>query len=439
MKFSDLLDLLPEPGGVPASALADDLALITAVSPELADAPLPAADAAALARGYVAHRARPVTAVVLTANEEERIAACLTALADDVDHCLLIDSGSTDGTAEQALRARPGTRILSAPWADDFSRQRNLAFGEVTEGWLCHVDADEVLVAAHAGRLRRALCLLDYLLAGRDLVVSPVIADQGGPVYTNTQRVLRADGSFRFRGPVHEHPYTPDGLAPPRVQVDVRFDHFGYLPEVIDERRKRELYVRLDRLARATEPDNPKWVYYEVRDGLDPAASEEEVRSAFALLASATGDTAPDRPGYRTERTVDSWSLLCELAVRLGDGDALRTYPALLAKAGREVEATYYRTLVESSRLLGRLSALVDSITAVESAEEPANRHLMGRLYELQSTLALASGRYETVVPAYRKATARGAGRSVTEDFGMLAGVLAETGGGAGSRPRPGG
>ncbi|MGW7527206.1 hypothetical protein [Streptomyces sp. NPDC054783] len=94
---------------------------------------------------------------------------------------------------------------------------------------------------------------------------------------------------------------------------------------------------------------------------------------------------------------------------------------------------------MESSRLLGRLSALVDGITAVESAEEPANRHLMGRRYELQPTLALAGGRCETVLPAYRKATARGAGRSVTEDFGMPAGVPAETGGGAGSRPRPAG
>ncbi|KUN01436.1 hypothetical protein AQI95_31440 [Streptomyces yokosukanensis] len=426
MNLSDLLDLLHVPGGVPASALAADLALITSMSPELAAAPLSSSDPAALAAAYDAHRPRPVTAVVLTANEEERIAACLTALADDVDGCLLIDSGSSDGTAEQALRARPGTRILSAPWADDFSRQRNLAFGEVTEGWLCHVDADEVLVPSHAGRLRRALSVLDHLLPGHDFVVSPVIADHGGSVYTNTQRVLRADGSFRFRGRVHEHPYAPGDFAPPRVQVDVRFDHFGYLPEVIEKRGKRELYVRLDRLGRAEEPDNPKWVYYEVRDGLDPAAPEEEVRAAFALLASVTGDMVPDEPGYRTERIVDSWSLLCELAVRLGDTEALRTYTGLLAGAGRTVEATYYRTLVEAGRLLGRLSALVDGIASVESAEEPANRRLMARLFELQSTLALASGRYETVLPAYRKAAERGAGRSVTEDFAMLARVLAE-------------
>ncbi|MBI0375954.1 glycosyltransferase [Streptomyces albiflaviniger] len=428
MKFSHLLDLVHVPGSIPASRLASDLALVTSVSLDLADTPLSSADPADLAAGYASYRPRPVTAVVLTSNEEERIAGCLNALADDVDHCLLVDSGSVDGTAEQALRARDDARILSAPWADDFSRQRNLAFGEVTDGWLCHVDADEILAPSHAGRLRRALSVLDYLLPDSDFVVSPVIADVGGPVYTNTQRVLRADGPFRFRGRVHEHPYDPDGHAPARVQIDARFDHSGYLPEVVDQKGKRERYVRLDRLARAEEPDNPKWVYYEVRDGLDHrTAAEEELRAAFTLLAAHAGETVPaGPPGYRSERIVDSWSLLCELALGLGEADALRTYAALLGEAGRTVEATYYRTLLESSRLLGRLSTLVDEIGEVQGAEEPANRHLMARLFELQSTLALASGRYETILPAYRKSVERGAGHSVTEDFEMLARVLAQ-------------
>ncbi|MER6471042.1 glycosyltransferase [Streptomyces collinus] len=434
MNFSELLDLVPVPGALPPSRLTRDLALITALSPEAAAAQLPSADPETLTAGYASYRPRPVTAVVLTQDEEERIGRCLTALSEDVDHCLLIDSGSTDDTAGQAREARGDTRVLAAPWADDFSRQRNLAFAEVTDGWLCHVDADEVLTPAHAGRLRRVLGVLDYLLDGFDFVVSPVIADVDGPVYTNTQRVLRADGPFRFRGRVHEHPYAPDGQAPARVQVDVRFDHSGYLPEVIERRGKRDLYLGLDRLARAEEPDNPKWVYYEVRDGLDPSASEEELRSAFARLAAAAGNTLPGAPGYRSERIVDSWSLLCELAVRLGDAEALHTYTALLTDAGRVVEATYYRTLVESSRLLGRLAVLVDRIDAVAAEEEASNRHLMGRLFELQSTLALAGGRYEAVLPAYREAVARGAGESVRDDFGMIGRMLGELETGADAR-----
>ncbi|MHB9753526.1 glycosyltransferase [Streptomyces sp. BYX5S] len=429
MKFSELLDLVSVSGGLPPSRLTADLALITSMSPELADTPLPSADLTELASGYAAHRARPVTAVILTSNEEERIGECLRALADDVDHVLLVDCESTDGTVEQALRADGTARILSAPWPDDFSRQRNLAFGEVAEGWLCHVDADEVLTEAHAGRLRRALSVLDYLLADSDLVVSPAIADvDEGPVYTNTQRVLRADGPFRFRGRVHEHPYDPEGRAPAQVRIAVRFNHFGYLPEVIERRAKRDQYVRLARLARVAEPDNPKWVYYEVRDGLDlRSASAEDLRAAFALLAAHAGDHVPaGPPGHRTERIVDSWGLLCELALGLGEAEAVSRYAGLLGEAGRTIEATYYRSLLESARMLGRLSALVEEIDTVREAEEPGDRHLMAKLYELQSTLALASGRYEAVLPAYRRAVERGAGHGVAEDFEKLGRMLAE-------------
>ncbi|MEV6615335.1 glycosyltransferase [Streptomyces sp. NPDC051051] len=428
MKFAELLDLVHKPGATVGSPLAADLALITAVSQDLMAAELPSCDLAGLEADYAAHRPRPVTAVVLTRDEEDGIARCLSALDQDADHCLLIDSESGDATVDRALRARGDVRVLSAPWADDFSHHRNLAFGQITDGWLWHVDADEVLAPAHAGRVRRALSALDCLLPSSDFVVSPTIVDVDGPAYTNTQRILRADGPFRFRGRVHEHPYDDRGNTPARVQIDARLDHFGYLPDVIDKRGKRDLYGRLNRLSRAAEPDSPKWVYYEIRDALDyRTASRQDLMAAFTELAAATPDAVPAGvPDHRSERIVDAWILLCELAVRFGGADQIRTYTALLTRAGLTVEATYYRTVLESSRLLGRLSSLVDTISSAETHEEPANRHLMARLFELQSTLALASGRYEAVLPAYRKAVARNAGDSAATDFEMLRQLLSD-------------
>ncbi|MFJ6832135.1 glycosyltransferase [Streptomyces sp. NPDC091209] len=426
MKLAKLLDLVRTDGGLPPSRLAADLALITTVSLDLAETELVSSDCARLAASYERSRPATVTAVVLTRDEEDRVEGTLLALARDADHCLLIDSGSTDATLERARRARPDLRVLSAPWVEDFSHHRNLALADVTEGWILHVDADEVLAAEHGGRIRRALTVLDHLLPTADFVVSPAIADIDGPTYTNTQRFLRSGSPFRFMGRVHEHPYDVSGNAPARVGIDVRLDHSGYLPNVVDARGKRDRYGRLCRLAAAEEPDNPKWAFYEVRDTLDyRTMSRQELMAAFTRIEKAFKGAVPGAgPEYRSERTVDAWALLCELAVRFGGAEEIRAYTALLAGAGRSVEATYYRTVLESSRLLGRLSALVDGVTAVERDEEPGNRHLMARLFELQATLALASGRYETVVPAYGKAVARGAGQSVTEDFAMLARVL---------------
>ncbi|MFD6920034.1 glycosyltransferase [Streptomyces sp. NPDC059944] len=426
MKFTQLLDLVRTDGGLPASRLADDLALITTASLELAETELASSDPALLAASYEWALPAPVTVVVLSRDEQDRIGGTLGALVHDTDRCLLIDSGSTDATVARAREARPDIQVLNTTWADDFAHHRNLAFGQVTEGWILHVDADEVLAAEHAGRIRRALGVLDHLLPEADFVVSPSIADIDGPTYTNTQRALRSGSPLRFRGRVHEHPYDAAGNGPARIGIDARLDHSGYLPEVVDSRGKRDRYGRLCRLAAAEEPGHPKWVFYEVRDTLDyRTSSRQDLMAAFARIERAFEGAEPGiGADYRSERTVDAWVLLCELAVRFGGAEEIRTYSALLAGAGRPVEATYYRTVLESSRLLGRLSALVDGISAVEQHEEPGNRHLMARLFELQATLALSSGRYEAVEPAYGKAVARGAGQSVTEDFAMLGRIL---------------
>ncbi|MCF4138536.1 hypothetical protein L1856_20225 [Streptomyces sp. Tue 6430] len=85
-----------------------------------------------------------------------------------------------------------------------------------------------------------------------------------------------------------------------------------------------------------------------------------------------------------------------------------------------------------------RCERIVDAISPAEAHEEPANRRLMAGLFALPSTLALAGGRYEAVLPAYRKAVARGAGDSAGTDFEMLRQLLSGLGTGPARGPVPG-
>ncbi|MFG2408593.1 glycosyltransferase [Streptomyces brevispora] len=426
MNLGELLKHFRRDTGRP-TGLAADLLPIASLSPSLAAAPLPVDDWRQLADRYETHRTASVTAAVLTCNEEDNIGNCLTSLVDDADRVLLIDSGSTDKTVDAARRARADVRVLVASWVDDFAHHRNIALSETTDGWVWYVDADEVLASADAGRVRRVLSALDFLLPHLDLVVSPTIVDTDGTTYCNTQRVLRADTAHRFRGRVHEHPYDDAGYAPARVEIDCRFTHSGYRPEVMEQRGKREEYGRLLAMCRKEEPDNPKWVYYLVRDTLDyRTATPDRLRALFGELATVAKGAVDGRPDYHVERTADSWALLCELALRFGGTEEILEYTGLLQSVDRTVEATYYRTVMEAGRLIGRLSALVDGVTAAEADRAPATQHLMGRLFELQATLALASGRYEVVRPAYEKAARLGVGSSVIDDFRMLRQLLDE-------------
>lgn len=87
-----------------------------------------------------------VSILILTYNEAANLPACLDALTwcDDI---LVVDSGSTDGTPDIALRR--GARVLTRPF-DNFAGQRNFGLdaGDFRHDWVLHLDADEIVTEA---------------------------------------------------------------------------------------------------------------------------------------------------------------------------------------------------------------------------------------------------------------------------------------------------
>lgn len=423
----NLTELLDNVRTAPAAPLLEDLASISAVSPELATAPLAAGSLGELVDGYAGATDPVVTGAVLTRDEAGLIVPCLSALSQDADRVLLIDSGSTDDTVRRASRAHPHVRVVHAPWTDDFSHHRNLALREVGDGWVMYVDADELLSEEHAGRLRRVLRALDHVLPETDFVVCPAIVDTNGTAYTENRRIVRAGTSLSFRGRVHERLYDSSGNNPPRVYVSAVLEHSGYTPEEITRKQKHRRNGHLLALARQDEPANPKWIYHEIRDTLDrQTATPELLRQRFAELAGAVEALPPSGvPDYVDERRFDSWVLLCELALGFGGGEEILHWTGRLEAVGGHVEATYFRGVMETSRLLSRLSGLAEQMGGAEKWETPDNRALLARLFEVQATAALASGRYDLAGTAYRKAAERGAGQGLADDVNGLRELLA--------------
>lgn len=83
-----------------------------------------------------------ISAIVLTRNEEDRIAKCLRAL-DWVDEIVVFDSGSTDQTCEIAKKFNAKI-FVNTDW-QGFGRQRELALEKATGDWVLMIDADEVV------------------------------------------------------------------------------------------------------------------------------------------------------------------------------------------------------------------------------------------------------------------------------------------------------
>lgn len=86
-----------------------------------------------------------LSVTVITKNEAHRIVRCLRSVAF-ADECIVVDSGSTDGTVELARTA--GARVEVTPDWPGFGPQKNRALALARGEWVLSIDADEEVTPA---------------------------------------------------------------------------------------------------------------------------------------------------------------------------------------------------------------------------------------------------------------------------------------------------
>lgn len=123
----------------------------------------------------------PISAIVLTKNEEENLPDCLTSLGW-ADEIVVVDSFSTDRTVEIAQQR--GARVVQHPF-QDFAAQHNFAQTQAQHDWVLFIDADERVSAelaqeiqslAHSGALAHHVAYHIerlHLVSGRWLYSEP--------------------------------------------------------------------------------------------------------------------------------------------------------------------------------------------------------------------------------------------------------------------------
>ena len=97
-------------------------------------------------------RAR-LSAVLITQNAAAQLPECLASVAF-CDEVVVVDSGSTDGTAQ--LAARYGARLVTQQWLG-FGRQKQFAVEQASNDWVLCLDTDERLSPKLAASVVRAL------------------------------------------------------------------------------------------------------------------------------------------------------------------------------------------------------------------------------------------------------------------------------------------
>ncbi|MCI6283026.1 glycosyltransferase family 2 protein [Selenomonas sp.] len=146
--------------------------------------------------------------VLILAKDEEKNIADAIASVRFAGEVLVIDSGSTDRTAEIARSA--GARVLSHPMgADGFAGQRNFAQEQASGDWVLYLDADERVLPELATAIQEHIAQ-GGKRAGRIRRKSVVMGSRMGYGVYAPDCVVRLfpRGSVTWQGVVHERPET---------------------------------------------------------------------------------------------------------------------------------------------------------------------------------------------------------------------------------------
>jgi len=216
--------------------------------------------------------ARPTISLsMIVRNEERFIGQCLGSVKDFVDEMIVVDTGSTDRTAEIAQQF--GATVLDHTWNGDFSEARNYSISKASGDWILILDADERLAERDAQRLRELarnsqadglkLIQRTYLQDANFVCASVNPRDYAeGREYSDCVNVsvirfFRNDPRIRYAGRVHEL-VEPAFLSRRLVHdpTNVVIHHFGKVGDPAHLERKKQLYLDLGRQKVLDEPEN---------------------------------------------------------------------------------------------------------------------------------------------------------------------------------------
>lgn len=273
---------------------------------------------------------------MIVKDEARFLARCLESARGVVDEIVVVDTGSSDGSAE--IAARHGARVLTHPWNDDFAAARNVALDAARADFVLQLDGDEELGEGAASAIRAAVrepkdAWLVRLHHAAHLGVAPaeVVAGRLGARTGDEQnlpRLFRA--TARYAGAIHEDIGEWLQAHGGRLgQVDADIVHWGRTAEIVAQKGKA---LRNQTMLRKAVASEQSLLYhgYLATELLDAGAHEEAAKVAEAGFARlATGSVPAHHSAFRVAL------VRLDAALRRGDlATVTATVEALVAREG---------------------------------------------------------------------------------------------------------
>jgi SunS family peptide S-glycosyltransferase len=340
-----------------------------------------------------------VTCGILTYNEERSILRCIKSIENEFDEVIVLDSFSEDRTLEIIQRNFSDVKIKQSKWQDDFSFSRNKILDMVSSEFVFFMDADNYFHPSNKNKVKKIAKLVKYL--NIVCVISPVIIEYNGHIYTDNRKMFSKDLNISFRGKVHEEPLFENGDVPINITADIVIHHDGYNPNLVDQEAKNTRNSLLSKKMIEKEPLNPKWHYFYARE---LSIKKQNIDEALLHLKMAIKIYENPRNNYLRYQE-ETLILICKILFNKGDFSQLNNYINKLETLNKNcIDIDYFRGLILFTDIRNRTKSIINSFKSSEKLNKYSyinsnNEHinlLMGQLFMYLDD-------WENVIASYQK------------------------------------
>ena len=336
---------------------------------------------------------RRLSVVILTKNEEARIARCLESVrwADEV---IVVDDMSTDRTAE--ICRQFGARVVPHPFEGSFAEERNLGMQHATGDWVLQLDADDVVTSGFRAAVQQLLSHPQPHAAFKFRRKSYLLGRfmRYGGWHHYLPNLVRRD-AVRYEGLVHERPVVEGTIG--QLDADVEHHPCEHLASFLDRHNRytslqaQELRSALGRLGEreirarlVRKPRKTFWKSYIKKQGF----REGLHGLVFAIFFA----------GVELIKWAKYWELCAESPA---GGDAWREAPDCVrpqeermagTRDRRETLSVVLMTKNEETRLaacLDRVAGWADEIVIIDDLSSDRTveiaRHYTGKVFSFAS------------------------------------------------------
>ncbi len=224
-----------------------------------------------------------ISQCMIVKNEEENIRQALAWGKDIVCEQIVVDTGSTDSTAEVAESL--GARVFHFEWCDDFSAAKNYALEQASGDWIAFLDADEYFLPDGVKKLRKVLGTIEAQSKkkGAPVIIRAAMAhlDDDGEVRSvhKQDRIFRNRKDIRYKGAIHEGLFSTRNLSTQVLDASdlLTIMHTGYRASIMESKGKRNVEM-LQKAVSQNPEDYNAWSY--LAESLSAENKTEEALAA---------------------------------------------------------------------------------------------------------------------------------------------------------------